>query len=103
MSRKGYTWLAVFAVVVIGLLIFAQVLKSQGGSTHSQEWKSGYKAGEQMYQGTDYMGTYPVKSPQNIQLVNFCDTSAMGDEPPNLPDYTQWIDGYDAGCYGGTG
>lgn len=105
--RKHLKGLAAIAVLVIGgLMVLSGCRVVAVGSasptpqpSHSQEWQEGYQAGLNMYQQTDYMGTLPDKNPQNIQLVNFCDQSAVGDEP-NLPDLTQWLDGYDAGCYG---
>jgi hypothetical protein len=69
---------------------------------HSREWWSGYHAGETIYsQGsTTISGPRPKKSPTDLQLVDYCDQAAYGVEPV-LPNMTQWLNGYSAGCYNG--
>lgn len=104
--RKNFRELAVIAVLVTGGLILLTALASHrstvlsGRTTHSKEWMSGYQVGNEMYQQTGWMGSFPPKNPQDIQLQTYCDESAVESEP-NLSNLTQWLQGYDYACYGG--
>ena len=105
MRTRVSTW-AVMGVIGLVLLLLGgcgvklvPVGAAQSAPAHSSQWNQGYQAGVTIYQQASYMGTQSDKTPDNASLVAYCDQSIFGVEP-QLPDLSQFVSGYQAGCYG---
>ena len=83
-------------VVITGLIVL--VLAACSAPQHDKPWQAGYSTGMQIW---SQMGL-PDSAKSDPSVAQFCDQSLLGISDPYAGKVTDWTDGYEAGCYGGT-
>ena len=103
--RRAFRWAlaSIAAIVLLAAYVLLTSLKNGSTPAHSALWKQGYQTGEQIYQQTvTALAPAPPKNPDDVDLVQYCDSSELGINSPTDAS-GQWQAGYEYGCYGGTG